>query len=83
MITMPVQEIKRRGMSAMNEQLESGPVWVISNNTPKYVVLYSEAFQRMEDELCALRVAISEADISSGRVSRGSADDLMAELNED
>lgn len=83
MVTMPVQEIKRRGMSALNEQLDNGPVWVISNNMPKYVVMYSDMFSRMEDELSALRVALSEADIASGRVSRGSADDLMLELNGD
>lgn len=83
MVTMPVQEIKRRGMSVMNRQLDGGPVWVISNNAPKYVVMYSDMFQRMEDELCALRVALSEGDVANGRVSRGTADDLMAELDED
>ena len=82
MVTMPVQEIKRRGMSAMNKQLDGGPVWVISNNTPKYVVMYSDLFKQMEDELCALRVALSKGEVASGRVSRGTADDLMAELDE-
>ena len=83
MFTMPVQEIKRRGMSALNDQLDDGPVCVISNNTPKYVVMYSDMFSQMEDELSALRVALSEADIAGGRVSRGSADDLMSELGRD
>ena len=83
MVSMPVQEIKRRGMSALNDGLEQGPVWVIANNTPKYVVMYGEEFTKLEEELTALRVALSEADVRAGRVTRGSADDLMADLMED
>lgn len=80
---MPMQEIKRRGMSALNGQLESGPVWVISNNVPKYVVMLGEAYQQMEAELSALRVQLSEMDVRAGRITRGSADELMNELLED
>ena len=83
MLTIPAQEVKRRGISAVNDQLQNGPVWIISNNQPKYVVMFSEMFQAMEDELSALRVALSEADIRAGRYTRGSADQLMAELDED
>lgn len=83
MLTIPAQEVKRRGISAVNDYLQNGPVWIISNNQPKYVVMDSEMFQAMEDELSALRVALSEADIRAGRYTRGSADQLMAELDED
>ncbi len=83
MLTIPAQEVKRRGISAVNDQLQNGPVWIIRNNQPKYVVMDSEMFQAMEDELSALRVALSEADIRAGRYTRGSADQLMAELDED
>jgi len=83
MCAMPAQEIKRRGMSAMNEQLANGPVWVISNNMPKYVVMFGDAYRQMEDELSSLRVQLSEADVRAGRVTRGTADDLMGELLED
>ena len=83
MLTIPAQEVKRRGISAVNDQLQNGPVWIISNNQPKYVVMDSEMFQAMEDELSALRVALSEADIRAGRYTRGSADQLRAELDED
>jgi len=83
MLTIPAQEVKRRGISAVNDQLQNGPVWIISNNQPKYVVMDSEMFQAMEDELSALRVGLSEADISARRYTRGSADQLMAELDED
>lgn len=83
MFAMPAQEIKRRGMSVLNNQLENGPVWVISNNVPKYVVMAGDAYRQMEDELSALRVQLSEADVRAGRVTRGTADELMGELLED
>jgi len=82
MVTMAAQEVKRRGISAMNEGLRQGPVWVISNNTPKYVVMYSEAYRQLEDELCYMRVALSEAQARAGQATRGTADDLMAEISE-
>ena len=46
-VTFPAQEVKRRGMSVMNESLANGPVWVISNNAPKYVVMFADEFKRM------------------------------------
>ena len=36
MVAMPAQEIKRRGIGAMDADLSSGPVYVIRNNTPRY-----------------------------------------------
>ena len=80
MYTMAAQEVKRRGMSAMNEGLQSGPVCVIANNQPKYVVMLTADYQQMEDELSALRVALSESDVRAGRVKRGTADELMADV---
>ena len=82
MVTIPAQEVKRRGMSAMDANLASGPVYVIRNNTPRYVVMFSDAFREMEEALTAARVAASEADVRAGRVTRGTADELMAELVE-
>lgn len=82
MVTMAAQEVKRRGISAMNDGLKQGPVWVISNNTPKYVVMYSETYKQLEDELCYVRVALSEAQARAGLAKRGTADDLMAEIDE-
>ena len=82
MVTMPVQEVKRRGMSVLDDSLASGPVYVIRNNTPRYVVMFAETFHEMETSLADARIAASEADIRAGRVTRGTADDLMAELME-
>ena len=82
MNTVPVQEVKRRGMSALDDSLASGPVYVICNNSPRYVVMFADAFQEMEEALADARVAASEADIRAGRAKRGTADELMAELAE-
>lgn len=82
MVTVPAQEIKRRGIGAMDADLSSGPVYVIRNNTPRYVVMFAEAFKEMEEALTAARVAAAEAEFRSGKCVRGSADDLMAELAE-
>lgn len=80
MVTMPIQEVKRRGMSVLDNSLASGPVYVIRNNTPRYVVMFADTFREMEDALADARIAASEADIKNGRVTRGTADELMAEL---
>lgn len=82
MVSVPAQEIKRRGIGAMDAELSEGPVYVIRNNTPRYVVMFADAFRKMEEALTAARVAASEADLRAGRVTRGTADELMAELAE-
>ena len=83
MVTMPVQEVKRRGMSVLDDSLASGPVYVIRNNSPRYVVMFADTFHEMEEALTAARIAASEADIRAGRISRGNADELISELMED
>lgn len=42
MNTVPAQEIKRRGIGILDKLLKEGPVHVIKNNRPQYVVM-SEA----------------------------------------
>ena len=39
MNTLPAQEIKRRGVKAIELALKNGPVHVIKNNTPVCVIL--------------------------------------------
>jgi len=82
MCTMAAQEVKRRGMSAMNDSLKNGPVWVIANNQPKYVVMLTADYSRMEEEITALRVALSEADVKAERVRRGTAKELVDDIFE-
>ena len=47
MKTIAAQEIKRRGISAVDALLRDGPVQVIKNNRPRYVVMSDETYQRM------------------------------------
>ena len=77
------QEIKRRGMVAVDEMLEQGPVWIVKNNRPHYVVLRESDFGDMESDLAEARLVASEADIRVGRVRKGTAAELMAELRKD
>ena len=49
---------------------------------PRYVVMFADAFHEMEESLADARIAATEADIKAGRVTRGTADELMAELLE-
>jgi len=79
-VTIPAQEIKRRGMSVMNEKLASGPVWVISNNTPKYVVLFADDFRRMRHEAFVAETLQSKAEYRAGLGKRTTAKELMAKV---
>lgn len=80
MNTIPVQEIKRRGITAVDALLTQGPVRVLKNNRPRYVVMSEAEFGALMSDLAEARLAASEADIRAGRVRRGKAADLMAEL---
>ena len=83
MNTLAAQEIKRKGISAVDEALKEGPVHVIRNNRPQYVVLSEERYRELieaEDEAYIARVRASLEDVKAGRVKRGSAKDLIKEL---
>jgi len=77
------QDIKRRGISAVDRVLEDGPAYVLKNNKPKYVVMSSEDYQQLLDDLAEARLAASEGDLDAGRVRRGSARELMAQAREE
>lgn len=79
-MTMPAQEIKRRGISALNESLMKGPVWVVSNNEPKYVVMFAEDYRRMEHDSFVNGCLASEEEYRRGLGSRTTADELMSEI---
>lgn len=74
------QEIKRRGISAVDTLAESGPVYVIKNNKPAYVVLSLDNYNSFMDELSDARIAASEADIAAGRVTKGTASELLRDI---
>lgn len=73
MKTIAAQDIKRRGISAVDEAMKEGPVHVIKNNQPQYVVLSEERYRQLveaEDEAYIARVRASLEDVKAGRVRR-------------
>ncbi len=83
MSIIPVQEIKRRGIGAVDDALKNGPVHLIKNNRPEYVVMAETDYQELMQDLAEARLAASELDVKAGRVQRGTADDLMSEILKD
>ena len=77
---IPAQEIKRRGISAVDEVVGRGPVRVVKNNRPSYVIMTESDYDQMVTDLAEARLAASEADLKAGRVRRGTAADLMREI---
>jgi PHD/YefM family antitoxin component YafN of YafNO toxin-antitoxin module len=83
MNAIAAQDIKRKGISAVDEALKEGPVHVIKNNRPQYVVLTETRYRELieaEDEAYAARIRKSLEDVKAGRVRRGTAEDLIREL---
>ena len=83
MNTVPAQEIKRRGISIVDEILKDGAVYIIKNNQPQYVVLSEDRYKELlaaENEAYMARVRASLEDVKAGRVKRGTAEELIREL---
>ena len=88
MNTIPAQEIKRRGIAAVDELIAKGDVHVIRNNQPQYVVLSEARYRELievRDEAYEARVRASLEDLKAGRVRRfASAEEpLRAVASED
>jgi PHD/YefM family antitoxin component YafN of YafNO toxin-antitoxin module len=83
MNSIPAQELKRRGIAAVDDLVAKGDLHVIRNNQPQYVVLSEERYQVLivaEQEAYYARVRASLEDLKEGRVKRGTAEDLIKEL---
>ncbi len=83
MNTIPAQEIKRRGIAAVDDLLKHGDVHIIRNNRPQYVVISQERYEELlrgQQEAYEARVLAALDDYRAGRVKRGSAEDLIREL---
>ena len=83
MNAIAAQEIKRKGISAVDEALKEGPVHIIKNNQPQYVVLSEARYRELieaEDVAYVARLRRSLEDVKAGRVTRGTAKDLIREL---
>lgn len=87
MNTVPAQDIKRRGISAVDEALDQGPVHIIKNNRPQYVVMTEESYQELleaQQEAALARIRTSLEDARAGRVTRHeSVEALMRYLDDE
>ena len=84
MNTIAAQEIKRRGIGAVDELIAHGDVHIIRDNQPKYVVLSQDRYQELleaEEDAYRARIIASLEDLKAGRVTRGAAEDLIRELD--
>jgi len=77
------QEVKRRGITAVDDLLAQGPVQIVKNNRPRYVVISEKEYETLMTDLAEARLTASEADVKAGRVKRGSSATLMTELRKD
>jgi PHD/YefM family antitoxin component YafN of YafNO toxin-antitoxin module len=77
---MAAQEIKRRGIRAVDSLLGKGPVCIVKNNRPSYVIMSENEYEALMADVAQARLAASEADLRAGRVKRGSASRLMKEI---
>lgn len=86
MRTIPAREVKRRGIGAVDDMIEEGPVHVIRNDRPVYVVMTEEQYLELVDarhevEIAGIREAL--ADVEAGRVRRVTASQLIDESGPD
>lgn len=73
MNTIAAQEIKRRGITAADEKLKEGPVHVIKNNKPQYVILSEDRYNQLvaaQSDAYMTRVRMSLEDVRAGRVKK-------------
>ncbi|HBA40458.1 MAG: prevent-host-death protein [Deltaproteobacteria bacterium RIFCSPLOWO2_02_56_12] len=83
MRTIAAREIKRRGIGAVEEALKEGPVHIIKNDRPRFVVLDEEDYRELleaQEQAYVARVKASLEDVKSGRVRRVTAKKLIDEL---
>lgn len=83
MNTIPAREIKRRGISAVDELLKCGPVHVIKNDEPRYVIMDETRYRDLleaEDEAYMVRVRESIAEVEAGLARETTPEELIAEF---
>jgi len=81
--TVAAQELKRRGVIALEENLEKGPVHVLKRNRPVCVVLSEEEFRELVEQAATARLADSLADLRDGRVGYSDPADCHARPSEE
>ena len=82
MRTIAAKEIKRRGISAVDGELQEGPVHVIKDDRPAYVVMDRAQYEELlaagaEAEIARVRASLE--DMRTGRTRRVTAQQLIDE----
>jgi len=83
MRTIPAREIERRGIAAVDKALKRGPVHVIKNNRPAYVIMDEAQYREMlrpYSKAYVARIKASLQDVKAGRTRRITARRLIDEL---
>lgn len=79
--TISAQEVKRRGVIALEEGLQRGPVHVLKRNQAVCVVLSKERYRELIDEAASARLTDSLADLHHGRFATSSARSILDEIS--
>lgn len=81
---IPIQEIKRRGLTAVDSGLSKHEaVTVVRNNRPAYIVIRPEDYEELVRSADEARLAQSLDDWREGRFKATTVDDLMEEALRD
>jgi PHD/YefM family antitoxin component YafN of YafNO toxin-antitoxin module len=83
MKTIAAREIKRRGIQAVEDALKEGPVHIIKNDRPTFVVLDEEHYRELveaQEQAYVARIKASLQDVKAKRVRRVTAKKLIEEL---
>ncbi len=88
--TIPAQQIKQRGITAVDDLLGHGPVHVMMRNEPRYVVMDEKQYQDLLDRIREMKheafvasVRESMAQVEAGNVQRfESVAALMAAIDD-
>ena len=83
MRTIPAREIKRRGISAVDQWVKKEPIYVIKNDEPAYVILDRARYEELLDaaqEAFVAGVKESLEDYRAGRFRVMTAQEIIDEL---
>jgi PHD/YefM family antitoxin component YafN of YafNO toxin-antitoxin module len=86
MQTIPAREIKRRGIGAIDDLVKKGPVHVIKDDRPTYVIMDEAHYRELveaQDETLRARLQASLDDLQAGRVRRSTAQEIIDEFDLD
>ncbi|MEQ1794046.1 MAG: prevent-host-death protein [Nitrospira sp.] len=81
--SISASEIKRRGLSSIDNALKRGPVHVLKNNEPTYVVMGEEQYRELSEQYrrsYVNRISRSLKELKQGRIRQVTAQSLIDKL---